>query len=154
VEKNIKKIKTNGRTASSIIERKDSVLSSNTSAISQKRSSMKSVTKEKSSKNTISPKESKGNFNKNDIFDKIAKNTNFKAENKYAHMNSNKNIPVSQFNSNNPVCKEVIQCDNKQIQSKPILKIKNFFEATKIASNQNNKPSSDRFFPKFNQKNF
>ena len=69
-------------------------------------------------------------------------------------MGSNKNIPVSQFNSNNANGKEIIQSENKQLSSKPILKIKNFFEATRFASNQNNKPSSDRLFPKFNQKNF
>lgn len=145
-DKIIKNNKSSVRTTSTFMERKNSVLSSNTSSVSQNKNpiiDLKSATNEKSNKNTISPKDRNINITKNNIFDKITKQTNCKIDNKFISVNSKRKLNVHHFETNNIMMNEVNPIEIKN--TKPILKIKNFFEATKVGAFQNNKPVSDRF---------
>ena len=136
----IKKLRSNVRTISTInSERKNSILTLNISKKLHPIKDLKFINKENSQR-IISSKVSKNNnFNQKSSYSNIKKDSMIK--------NDSNQIVYKNFESNhNNFAVNPPESERKPIESKPILRIRNLLEVTKMNALKNNKAISDRFY--------
>jgi len=125
------------------------MLSSNTSTISKKIlpvNDLKQLNKEKSTKTISPPKDPKYNFNQKHSYSKMRRDSMSKLDDKYLNSMRGK-IQLNNFESNNVVkapSLTPVESTRKPGDLKQALKIKNFFESTKMNTIQV-KAVTDRF---------